>query len=127
VTRHMDTYWCVIGAEPLIWSWWEVVEYFIPSDDPWGDNSRKWVGWAIDVALDPDYDPDGQAYRLDHQTIMRGLQAIVSDAHSYRPVVVDNARMLLSGDRDSVDSVDFDADTADVVLQVALFGEIRYC
>lgn len=92
-------------------------------DDVLSDNPRDWVGWAVYVS---EIDDDGQTvarWEITHADIMRGLQAIVSDAYSYRPVVVDNAGLLLAGD---ADSVDFDADTADVVIQVALFGEIKY-
>lgn len=131
MTRHIDTYWAVMGAEPLVNPWWVLSESVTPQDDLWGDNPHKWVNWRVRVLLDFDFaegvDPQyWGVHTIEHDTIMHALALIVANADDYRSTIVDNARSLLKGDSDSVDSVDFDSDTADVVLQLALFGEVIF-
>jgi hypothetical protein len=131
MTRHVDTYWCVIGAMPLTYPWWVLKADSAPQDDPWGENPRKWVNWRVSVQLDRDY-AEGVprkfwgVHMINHEKIMHTLKLIVDNADQYRSEIVDNAELLLIGDSESIDSVDFDSDTADVVLQVALFGEIIF-
>jgi hypothetical protein len=120
-----------MGAEPLVNPWWRLNRSETPQDDSWGDNPRKWVNWRVYVQLDRDY-AEGVprkfwgSHMVNHEVIMHTLKLIVANADRYRPVIVENARLLLSGDHDSIDSVDFDSDTADVVLQLALFGEVIF-
>lgn len=127
MTRHIDTYWAIIGACPFDGgqTWWSEVSETIPRDDPYGDHPDKWNRWNVKVAH---VDDDGSTidwHTFTHASIVRACTAILEGiaGHHFRSAVTDNARELLYGDPDSVD---FDSDTADVVLQIAAFGEVRY-
>jgi hypothetical protein len=125
MTRHIDTYWAVIQAAPLIWEWWGEPIETTPTDDEFGDHPHKWLHWSVNV---PELDDDGKTvaiYMFTHETIVRACERILEgiDGHAFRDVVTDNVRELIYGDPENVD---FDSDTADVVLQVAAFGEVRY-
>ena len=125
MTRHIDTYWAVIGAAPFTWSWWQPMDERLPEDDPFGDYPRKWINWSVSAAELGDDGSIVSTHTFTHADIVRACQAILGGipGHDFRAEVQANCTELLYGDPDDVD---FDADGADAVLQVAAFGEVRY-
>jgi hypothetical protein len=109
-----------IGSGALSWEWWRVVEMH-GIDHP--DNADDWR-----VVVEECYDGvlTGKRVTFDHASVMRAVRLIAAG----------KAKGI---DRDSVtgrecqalifkgaDATDFDASSADSVLQVAAFGEVIY-
>lgn len=125
----MDTYWAVIGANPFDGgqTWWsEIADSMVGRRSAADyDNPARYIGWNVKVSH---VDDDGSTidwYSFTHASIVRACTAILDGipGHRFRDEVTDNCRELLTGDPDNID---FDSDTADVVLQIAAFGEVRY-
>jgi hypothetical protein len=116
-----DTNSTFIGSGALSWDWYQEIDCtggantLEPSDD-----------WAVTFALpSEDEDTPGKRYTLDHRSIMRAVNMIVrTDVKGVNPhgAVRRECRAFLS----DPDECDFDAATADCVMQVAAFGEVVY-
>jgi hypothetical protein len=112
-TTYHDEF--VTAIEGGITYWSEVVQY----DPDW----PEWFATIIDI--------EGQSHRINEATIRLGLRRL-ADAGANTPSpfqrIRDAARSLLySGGKDTEAWEDVqDADTADMVVQYALFGELVY-
>jgi hypothetical protein len=121
---QQDTHDHIFGAGAYTYSWWE-------------GRARAWK-WAWDGMGDV---PDGWAYVLkaenpndegsvervvNHWALIGAMNAI---AHPHEPWGVDAGPASMRECRAFLfdpDQADFDASTADCVLQVAAFGEVVY-
>lgn len=117
-----------IGAGAMQWEWYGRPRYHGVPDQSLDQPDSAYVGWAVDF-VQTDDDGPGEARRLDHASIMRAVWQLAWAADpGVRHATVINCRLLLATDGEDVpDEVDFDADTADTVMQVAAFGEVIYC
>lgn len=116
-----DTYCHFIGSGALTWSWYTDVaatgdtDPLAPADD-----------WSVTFALpDDEEDTPGKRYTLDHASLMRAVHAIVrGQGKGINPhgIVRKECRAFLADPSDC----DFDAGSADCVMQVAAFGEVIY-
>lgn len=70
-----------------------------------------------------DAEDDGKAYRIDRQTISRGIRLAWENRQGFDPYHREALSALKFG---QWDDVDYDADTADMVVQFGLFGELIY-
>lgn len=120
-----DTEMMIFGAGAEVYSWW--------------------VKIAADFEHDADvHAPDGWTYRvwhmsadeeetvgpvvIDHETIMQAMRTIVDTMPlGYSTECFKNcARIVYAQTADDFDAVDFDAGTADEVLQVAVYGKVIF-
>lgn len=124
MTRHMDTYWCVMGASPLIYPWWLWVSEKLPEDES-TDNARKWTGWQVRLQeIDPDEGVEVPGEHLiDHDKIIGALRYVLEHHEQFSTELWSNAMDLYHG---NIEDVDFDSDTADQILQLICFGEVKY-
>lgn len=119
------TYSDFMGSGALSYPWYDVDEY------EEGDASNN--GWRVTFQECDDYGPvtddsgNPMMFTFDHASITRAVWLIVLTKDSTHPRVSDECvkqcRNLLFKDHDDVD---FDAWSADHVMQIATFGEIRY-
>lgn len=123
-----DTATIFIGSGALTYSWYEGVE--LRGIDHVGTSDD----WALTFAAPDDVDRAGATFdgesttrlRVDHESIMRAVRKIVdgrADGINENGVVRAECRKLIFK---GADEVDFDAGTADCVIQVAAFGECIY-
>lgn len=99
-------YWCQVER-------WETPDGFELSEGPGYAELPLVKGGAV-VCTDVVYpDPDDECYRLDLEALQRGLLIMASEERYQRHWT-------------AVITADFDAETADVFVQLALFGEVVY-
>jgi len=108
-----DTYIHFLGSGALDYGWWGVDEWL-------GDEKSDWRIRLIE--RDDDRNPVG-LYTLTHKKIMSAVYKI---ARTVVPYAEGETRKQCKAFLKDVDDADFDAGTADNVIQVALFGEVRY-
>jgi hypothetical protein len=79
------------------------------------------VGFHADIV---DYEDDDAEYRIDRDTIYRGLALIAAGTVAVSPRL---ARMIAIAFGDpETPQVDIDANVADVIVQAGLFREVAY-
>lgn len=112
-----DTYTIFIGSGCLSYPWYrDVVAPNEPSDGA--------TDWVLGFTEYGDNGPEGP-HAITHKDVMRAVRKIGSKDGA--ELVPAEARkechaLLFQG----ADAADFDADAADVVLQLAAFGEVVY-
>lgn len=118
-----DTATLFIGSGALSYPWYRV-------DDMHGVNLGLDVASADDwhvllVHCDPDADIPIAEVRVDHRAIMRAIRKIVKGSTDIHPDSETGraCRVLLSR---GADEADYDAITADSVIQIAAFGKVIY-
>jgi hypothetical protein len=87
------------------------------ADYHWSDDEPT----TTRVKLTPEDDREAE-YLVDIDVIAKGISEIKREVHSCRS---DIRESILAGDRDN-DAGVIDADGADVIVQIALFGEVVY-
>ncbi|MCX4687324.1 hypothetical protein OG401_23980 [Kitasatospora purpeofusca] len=113
----------IIGAHGLSWDWWSECR----GTDGWDYQGDAPDGWGMAVKLD-NPNADGRlSFTLDARVIMRAIRKIAnkgvdgpSHAQPSDACVRECRALIFKGD------ADFDAATADEVLQVAVLGRIVY-
>lgn len=120
---HKDTYDHFIGSGALDWPWYQDEDEYAEGTDLNG----WWIRFVEYSDNGPVLDSNGRplVHTLNHAAIMRAVRQIVRTENrpSYvGPKVVKECQNFLF-DRENTD---FDADTADQVMQLAAFGEIKY-
>jgi hypothetical protein len=115
--EQTDTIFLGSGADSYSWYW----DATVRTDD---------TGWTFtfrDGAEDEEHPEQGKAYTLTHKDVMRAARKIVAKGGQQTAKVSDECvrecRTLVFKDPEDCD---FDADTADQVLQVAAFGAVVY-
>lgn len=124
--RHIDTYMGIMGAMPMVNPWW------IDVDDNRGDlivtnaSAHQFVGWRVHVTeWDADTGVTEGPYIINHERLLTALEYIRNHPSEFRSEVVNATRHLFNLGWEYA-KYDFDSDTADVVVQWAVFGEIKY-
>jgi hypothetical protein len=116
-----DTVDAFIGSGALSYSWWRVGDFYgtneLTSPEDW---------YLVLTEVGDDGEP-GESVRVDHTTVMRAVNKLARTALADRPrymaeTVIRECRNLIS----DPDDADFDADSADQVLQFMMFGEVVY-
>lgn len=118
---HMDTYLHIIGSCAMQYGWYrDIAESNTPDDDPLFDHPDMWVGWSVSWTDDD----SGDSHTVDHAAIMSAMRKIMA---TDRPEFLTGTAVQACRDfmRDR-DDADFDADTADQVIQVCAFGKVIY-
>jgi hypothetical protein len=122
-----DTYDHFIGSGALAYGWWDVLTHTGPETDAWQVTTR-------DGEAGPEDDP-GRVFTLDHAHIMSAVGTLARGwieyaLTGYKPGLLDSAGLetmrqcaLFLTD---LDSADFDACSADEVMQWAVFGHVIY-
>jgi hypothetical protein len=113
-----------MGASPLVNPWWLFVSENIP-DDFLGEHPRRWVTWSVTLQeFDPDEGVEIPGHIvITHEKIIKALQHILEHHDDFVLELWENAMNLYHG---NVDDVDFDSDTADQILQLIAFDEVKY-
>lgn len=79
-------------------------------------------GWQA-VVIDRESD-ENLPHRIDQEVITRGIERAVGNVvNGYHATAVNNLHRSLLG---LTDDADYDADTADMIVQFGLFGEVIY-
>lgn len=116
-----DTADTFIGSGALSYSWWRVcnAEGIAQLDSP--------DDWFVVLVDEDGSDEPGTPVRVDHAVIMQAVQRLARAAPEDQPGqvrddVVVECRVFLADPQDA----DFDADSADQVLQYIAFGSVIY-
>ena len=112
---HEDTESIFIGSGALSYSWWEDTR--LTHDYYEAKGYREAKSWCLDASVDDTW------VTITHERVMQAVRAIVKDGHGATEVAVEECQHLLEF---GPDDVDFDADTADQVLQVAALGKVIF-
>lgn len=117
-----DTYDHIIGSGALTHSWYQQVQVSGVPADPLSDDLVAYMGWSVSW-LDED---SGKRFTVAHRSVLRAMSDMLK-AKDKRPQYVSDAAARecrnFIFDRDETD---FDAATADEVLQVCAFGKVVY-
>lgn len=121
-----DSYDQIIGSGALTYPWY--VSYAETGIDH-GSGDVLITGWSVDIEIeDPDDEDMSIAFTVSHQALYDALH-LISTSRAFEPrpenlsdVTINQACLIL---RDT-DRADFDAATADEVLQVMVFGGVVY-
>lgn len=114
---HADTYTHFVGSGALSYPWYTQVRM---TPDDWTLPDSAYQDWCLEWT-DPE---SGQRHRVAHQDILRAVHRFAGDrppAHATRAAVRECRNLLRRPDE-----VDFDAASADEVIQVAGLAEIVY-
>jgi len=107
VITQQDTEDIFVGSGALSYSWWEDVALKYRVDG----------SWMLTGTV------DGFNFVIDHDRIIETVKVIREDAYGATQTAIDECRLLLEI---GPDATDFDADTADQVLQVAAMGMVTF-
>jgi len=102
---------------PASYRWWEA---FVPS---WGGDEVPDY-WVVEVHAteDPDHNPDDtDVFRVSRVGIRKAAQIIAGDP-AYHPSLRNECTNLLF----DAESLDLDANDADAILQVAVYGRVAF-
>jgi len=117
-----DTYSIFVGSGALSYPWYEMIAF-----NNMGEDIDPLDDWSVTFELPSEFaENEGKRYTLSHALIMRTVHKIVRGAQkgiSLNGEVRKECRAML---RD-VEDCDFDAGTADCVLQAAAFDDVIYC
>lgn len=117
-----ETFSMFIGSGALSYPWYEEIAF-----NNTGDDIDPPDDWSVTFELPREFaENEGKRYTLNHKLIMRAVHKIVSGQQkgiNPNGVVRQQCRIML---RDFEDC-DFDAGTADCVLQAVAFNDVVYC
>lgn len=117
-----DTYSLFIGSGALSFPWYEMIAF-----NNIGDDIDPPDNWSVTFELPREFaENEGKRYTLDHASIMRTVHRIVrGNQKGINPngAVRKECRIMLK----DVEDCDFDAGTADCVLQAVAFDDVPYC
>jgi hypothetical protein len=122
-TTPEDTDVIFLGSGALTYAWY----FSVAQEREPGGPEGAWVLKFRDGAEDEAHPERGTEYRLTHADVMKAVRKITGKGGQAAAKVSDECArecrtLIFNGPED----VDFDADTADQVLQVAAFGEVVY-
>lgn len=118
-----ETYEVVTGSSAEMWDWYESFR----AEPAWPhmgvpDSSSYWDGWTVTGRI-VYYEDDAVDFTIGHGDVVRAMQRIADGEITYASTgVTENARLFLS----DPDMADFDAGTADEVIQVAVLKEVIF-
>lgn len=114
----MDTYMHIIGSCAMSHPWYRNVHDDPVPNDPLFDHPDLWVGWSVSWTDDD----TGKDHTVHHTVIMAAINKIATGDTSASGDAMAECLAFL----DDPDSADFDAGTADEVIQTAAFGKVIY-
>jgi hypothetical protein len=113
-----DTFDAIFGSGAMVYSWWTNAEFT-------GINSSghiQTINWTVKVTAD-DGDDGETVATIDHKSLLNTARQVIKTAPTYASdALVRECRNLIF----NADELDFDADSADQLLQVAVLGEIVF-
>lgn len=119
---QQDTYDHIFGSCFDMYGWWGAVR------PEWDQRERAPHGWSVLVPVrDADRDGDNKwrTTMVTHSVLMGAIRRIADGSvHKYVPSEAKDACKDFLQDPESAD---FDADSADVVMQVACLNEVAFC
>jgi hypothetical protein len=113
---QQDTADRFFGAGADVYSWWRGM------DGSWDFREEAPDGWSMTVKIDNPDGPGQRSVMVTHSVLMGAVRRIAQGTVKAGPECVENCKRFL---RDP-DSTDFDAGSADQVLQVATIGSVAY-
>lgn len=122
---HMDTWVHLLGSGATDYEWYQELRY-TPDNVGESDNRVDYRNWTFTFTEYGDNGSTGKTYTIGHKDVMQAMRKMVSKD---RPEYVSDAAVRECKcflDYASRDDTDFDAATADEVLQVAAFGKVIY-
>lgn len=120
---EQDTFMHIIGSGALSHSWYTEVESADVFTDAASDKPEDFVGWWVRW-VDQE---DNKQYTVDHGSVMGAMRRMMKAKDNGRPEwVSDTASAECRHFLFDRDECDFDAETADEVIQVAAFGHVVY-
>ncbi|MCM1967775.1 hypothetical protein [Streptomyces sp. G1] len=113
-----ESYDHILGASPDTWPWWDLASNVQGLSVP--------DGWVVEGTIENPYDdnPAHLPVRLGHVEVVRAIRRIASGKGGKH--VSPSAQKSCSDFLFRREEADFDAGTADEVLQVAVFGDVVY-
>lgn len=116
-----DTFSIFIGSGALSYPWYEMIAF-----NNTGDDIDPPDNWSVTFELPREFEEnEGQRYTLDHASIMRTVHKIV---RGYQQGVGNGeTRKQCRAMLNDVEDCDFDANSADCVLQAVAFNDVVYC
>lgn len=120
MTKQIDTYNHMIGSGAILYPWWAIERDSSPESLSVPDNAYD--GWEVILwEVDPETgETVSGPHTVNHAVSMRAANSIARDNQWNTSLRAECWNLI----RD--DDADFDQPSADVVLQVALFGDTKY-
>lgn len=107
----------IFGSGFDTYSWWHEIRAL--THNPANDAPNN---WAWKVAYEDPTTGESRTVTVGHPMIMRSVRKIMTrQVPTYDSLVKESRNLLFNPD-----NADLDANDADVIMQVALFGEIVY-
>lgn len=112
----------IFGAGALTYEWWEDVhrDHF---PDSMGDVPD---GWTIAVKAENPMVEGSVTKFVNHWSLLGAMHAIAHPMEPWGVEAGESARQECRAFLFDPEQSDFDADTADIVLQVAVFGKVHF-
>jgi hypothetical protein len=115
---QQDTYDHIFGSSFDIYDWWG------PVRPDWDQRKEAPHGWSV---LVPVRDGETNGWRkvlVTHSVILGAMRKVAKGDVKYTsPAAIEACKDFLK----DPDDADFDANTADEVMQIATLGELVYC
>lgn len=116
-----DTFSIFIGSGALSFPWYESVAFHNTGDDIDPPDN-----WSVTFELPREYaENESKTYTLDHASIMRVVHKIVRGRQA--GITNGETRKQCRAMLKDVEDCDFDACSADCVLQAVAFNDVVYC
>lgn len=106
----------IIGSGALGYAWYQVIDTHQPDDI--NAPEAAYADWSIKVK-DTE---EGDTYLINHCNIMRAIRRAATGSGKVSDACKREAQNFIF----RRDDTDFDADTADQIIQLATFGEVVY-
>lgn len=121
-TSEYDTHIHIIGSGALSYPWYDQVVDNSPHN--YLVNQDEYNGWTVTLTEEAaNAVHGGVTVTLDHAQILKAIRRAAFDKETkVSEACVREARNFLF----RRDETDFDSDTADQIIQVAMFGEVAY-
>lgn len=114
-----DTFDAIFGAGAMMYSWWINAEF--TGIDSAG--TIQTIDWTVKVTAEGADENEEVTVTIDHALILKTARQIIKAAPKYASdALVRESRNLIF----DADELDFDANSADEILQVIVLGEIVF-
>jgi len=116
-----DTCMQIVGSGAFDYSWYQTISYNEAASQKEGD----YVGWEASLGMEDPLTDETLHRPLNHETVMKALRALASKDNPPKYATSAarvNARRMFT----DPDDADFDAASADEVVQIAVYGEIFF-
>jgi hypothetical protein len=119
--KPQDTYDHIFGSGFETWDWWRKIEELTGTED----GNHVTADYMIQVTIeDPKHEDAELVMAFGHDRIIESCWKIILDVPKYMgPDCVRNCGALLF----NADDADFDAASADELVQYIMLGSVEYC